>query len=124
MTEVEQIKKIDLAETENARSAWQDWRRAKAQEAATKREVERTRRALDRIIGDNQRVLLAGVEVADYCNDGAFNEKKFRDELPHIAKDYLSWKAAEVFDVARFKEDNPTLFEAFRTRTLRVKDDA
>lgn len=123
MTEIELVAEpaIELTETDEAIHAWQAWSRAKAMEAAAKREVAQTRRALDKILGDSQNLYLAGESVASYRNDGAFNEKKFTDDMPHIAAQYTAWKAQEVFDVDRFKADNPGLFEAYRSRTLRVK---
>jgi len=123
MTEAKIDSKIDLSGSDRAVYAWEAWEKAKAAELAAKREVARARRVLDNILGDASSVMVGDEEVATYRNDGAFNVKKFTEQMPHIAADYMKWEAKQVFDVDRFQAENEPLFTAFRSRTLRVKGD-
>lgn len=115
-----EAKKFDFGDHgDGALAAYQEWVAAKRNEAAAKRKEKQARERLDAILGDATEIFLAGKQILQYDNDGAFNETRFVNEMPHIASLYIRWEATKVFDREAFEADNPTLYTAYRSRTLR-----
>lgn len=118
--EVLNDKQLELSNDARAQMAWTSWRAAKSNAEQAERELNRARVALDAVLGSAEEVLLGGAQVAKYAHDGAFNATRFQAEMPHIAKQYTRWVPVERFDANAFGQDNPELYEQFRTRTLKM----
>lgn len=86
-------------------SKWLDMFKAKLREA----------------MGDRTEVWIGDELVGSYAPDGNFPYKKFAEENPHIAQQYVRQVTEEKFDVEAFKKDHPALFEANRARSMRLK---
>lgn len=119
-TELSNDKQLELTRNAPAQRAWTEWRAAKSNAEQAERELNRARVALDAVLGSAEEVLLGGAQVAKYAHDGAFNKTRFQAEMPHIAKQYTRWVPVERFDADAFGQDNPELYEQFRTRTLKM----
>ena len=113
-------KRVDLSSSDRSRQAWFVWQEAKLRADLAAKELKKARAALDQILADGEEVLLGGVQVAQYRYDGQFNHAKFREEMPHIYEKYTKWVAKPELDVDTLKQDMPTMFEAYRTRSLKL----
>ncbi|MGI5201699.1 YqaJ viral recombinase family protein [Spirillospora sp. CA-108201] len=88
--------------------------RIKAEEENLREVENRLRRAL----GDAEFGMVDGHKAVSWCANGTFSRSKFAEDHPELVAEYVT--LAEVFDLDRFKAEQPDLYGQYRARVLRT----
>jgi plasmid stabilization system protein ParE len=110
---------VDLKTDRAVAVAWARLRDAQRRLEEAQAEVELYRGRFDEIIGDREQITADGRAVAFYRHDGRFSVKRFTEDMPHIASQYMRERVETSLDEAALKADHPYLYTQYRARTLR-----
>ncbi|WP_168220916.1 YqaJ viral recombinase family protein [Actinomadura sp. WMMA1423] len=88
--------------------------RIKAEEEQLREVENRLRRAM----GDAEFGMVDGYKAVSWCANGTFSRSKLAEDHPDVAAEYVT--LAEVFDLDRFKAEQPELYGRYRARVLRT----
>lgn len=73
-----------------------------------------------RLMGDAERLVGGGRQLATYKHTSQFRHKAFAEAEPDLYRQYLT--TVETTDVERLKHDHPDIYDAYRVRVLRFTD--
>lgn len=90
------------------------YRNAQAEADRWKKAAEVLKARIQQAMGDATVATVAGQPVATWRPTGQFQETKFRNEQPDLARHYV--KTVEVIDTERLAADHPDLYTAYRAR--------
>lgn len=110
---------VDIRTDPTVAIAWARLRDAQRRLDEAQAEVDLYRGRFDAIIGDREHLTADGRDVAFYRHDGRFSVKKFTEDLPHIAEQFMEERTEVRLNEAALKAAHPFLYKQYRARTLR-----